>query len=70
MKSVPMLFQLFLRESGTELADRLVRRRLRIVAGKMEGSVDVRAFSSTVITSDYDEIERVSDSLEVIFLEL
>lgn len=36
----------------------------------MEGSVNVRALSSTVITSDNDEIKRISDTLEVILLEL
>lgn len=36
----------------------------------MERSVNVGTFSSTVISSNNDEIERISDSSEIILLEL
>jgi len=58
------------RESCSDLADGLELFGIGVEAGEEERSVDFVSFSSTVVGSNDDEIEGVSDAGEVVFFEL
>jgi len=57
-------------EAGADLADGLVRLRVRVVAREEEGAVDGRALAATVVAADDDEVERIADAGEVVLLDL
>lgn len=57
-------------EPGADLADRLVLLRVGVVTREQERAVDVRALALAVVGAYDDEVERVADAREVVFLEL
>ena len=59
-----------LAETCPNLAYRLILLCVRVVAREQERAVDVRALALTVVRADDDEVERVADAGEVVFLEL
>ena len=65
-----MGLQRLLAEPGADLTYRLVLLRVGVVAREQERAVDVRALALAVVRPDDDEVERVADPGEVVFLEL
>ena len=65
-----MRLQRLLAEPGADLAYRLILLCVRVVAREQERAVDVRALALAVVRADDDEVERVADAGEVVFLEL
>lgn len=57
-------------EPGADLADRLVLLGVCVVTREQERAVDVRALALAVVGAYDDEVERVADAREVVFLEL
>ena len=65
-----MRLERLLGEPGADLADRLVLLPVGVVAREQERPVDVRPLALAVVAPDDDEVERVADAGEVVFLEL
>lgn len=65
-----VLLEDFIREACPDLADRLVAFRFRVVARQKEGTVDIGALALAVVGADDDEVERVTDVVEVVLFEL
>lgn len=57
-------------EACADLAYGLVFLRVGIVTSQEEGAVDICTLSLAVISSDHDEVERVTHTSQVILLEL
>jgi len=53
-----------------DLADCLIFFIDVIVAGKQEPAIATGTFTSAMITTNYHQVQRVTDSLQVVFLEL
>jgi hypothetical protein len=70
MKLVVEIDEHLFRESGTDLASRLEVLRVGIVTREQEGAINVRPFPLAVIGTNHDEIARVTNTGEVVFLEL
>jgi hypothetical protein len=62
--------QHLLAEPGTDLADRLILFGIGIEAGQEESSVNVRALPFAVVSANDDEVQRITNASEVVFLEL
>lgn len=63
-----MRLQRLLAEPGADLAYRLVLLGVGVVAREQERAVDVRPLALAVVRADDDEVERIADAREVVFL--
>lgn len=70
LERVVVLLERLVGEAGSDLADELVRAAFGVVTREVERSVDVGTLPLAVVATDDDEVERVADSLQVVFLEL
>ena len=65
-----MRFEDLFGETGSDLADRLELFGVGVEAREEERPVDVGSLAATVVGSDDDEVEGISDAGEVVLLEL
>ena len=65
-----VLLQILVAESGAQLTHRLEFLRVHIVARQQEGSKRSRSLSLSIISSDGNEVQRVSQVLQVVLLQL
>lgn len=65
-----MALEVLVAEPGTDLADRLVALAVVVLAGEVEGAVDVETLALAVVCADDDQVERVADAGEVVLLQL
>ena len=70
IEEVGMLLQILVAESRSQLAHRLEFLRVHIVARQQKGSKRSRSLSLSIIPSDGNEVQRVSQVLQVVLLQL
>lgn len=65
-----MSLQGFFAKSSTKLADSLELFRVSVVAGKEKSSINICPFAFAIVTANDDEVQRIPNPSEVVFLEL
>ena len=65
-----MSLQSFFAKPCTNLADGLELFRVAVVASKEKSSIHICSFAFAIVSPDDDEVQRVSHSSKVVFLEL
>jgi hypothetical protein len=69
-KCLVELFEKCLREPSTDVANGFVSVFVRVVSREEESTEDGCTFTTSVVSTEYDKIERVADSGKIIFLDL
>lgn len=65
-----MHLQHLLTESGTDLADGLILFGVGVKTSEQERSIDVRALAFAVVPTNDNEVERITNTSEVVLLQL
>lgn len=69
-KCLVELFEQCLRESSTDVANGFVGVLVRVVGCEKESTEDGSTFTTSVVSTEYDKIERVTNAGKIIFLDL
>lgn len=65
-----MRLERFFSEPGADFTNRLVRLGVGVITREQEGSVYRRAFALPVEATDDNQVERITDSVKVVFFQL
>jgi hypothetical protein len=64
------LFKKYLRKASANITDGLVCVVVGVVGSEKEGTIYRSTFSSTIVGSKYNKIERITNTSKVVFFDL